>query len=559
MYNSPNQNISCKGKLALSGGHLSSLSIKNSTQSPSYIIGPSKQSATISGWNRLNSSLGPQITNLASFIHRRAGRISRSPSPVRGNINLKGIRSSRLELSTERPLEEFSKQTNNSFLRIEKRNGNSNLGLSLESISREINSAKQIGESAICNEKSIYEENRELKKQISELKEIIICKEGENQMLRLKLELFHKEMIKFSGISLQGRESLPPLKVKTKSNKHANKELDEDSFKLYVCGDYSNDDNEVFSRKKCIWRPCEELAKNNLREMGISFACVKGKRINKSMVNQDDFCIVKLANNTLITGVFDGHGRYGHKVAAIVRQKIIKGIQSIFLGVPFKFEENSQISDITYNHNLDSIQENNQKKISISILKIFEGIQGFLERESSFGTSGTSVTLAIIDSDRLVMVQLGSSGGIILDSKTGDTIYSTPRHDLSNIVEKERIICNGATINENNRFSLNRIEEKKPQLFSITRSLGDSDGRVVGISNKPEIWEMKIEKGSKLKVILATDGFLKCSDEVSIDYNKLCIQKELDLAVTKCQGFWLNSTNNTSVDDITVISCNISN
>ncbi|EAK88770.1 pp2c; protein phosphatase 2C [Cryptosporidium parvum Iowa II] len=559
MYNSSNQNISCKGKLALSGGHLSTLSTKNSAPSPSYIIGPSKQSATISGWNRLNSSSGSQITNFASFIHRRAGRISRSPSPVRGNINLKEIRSSRLELSTERSLEELSRQKLNSLLSIEKRNGNSNLGLSFGTISKEINSAKQIGESAICNEKSIYEENRELKKQISELKEIIICKEGENQMLKLKLELFHKEMIKFSGISLQGRESLPPLKVKARNNKHANKELDEDSFKLYVCGDYSNDDNEVFSRKKCIWRPCEELAKNNLTEMGISFACVKGKRINKSMVNQDDFCIVKLANNTLIIGVFDGHGRYGHKVAAIVRQKIIKGIQSIFLGGPFKFEENSQISDITYNHYLGSLEELNQKRIIISILKIFEGIQGYLEREGSFGTSGTSVTFAIIGFERLIMVQLGSSGGIIVDSNTGDTIYSTPRHDLSNIVEKERIIGNGATINENNRFSLNRIEEKKPQLFSITRSLGDSDGRVVGISNKPEIWEMKIEKGSSMKVILATDGFLKFSDEARIDYNKLCIQKELDSAVKKCQGFWLNSTNNTSVDDITVISCNISN
>ncbi|KAH8581847.1 pp2c phosphatase 2C [Cryptosporidium sp. chipmunk genotype I] len=557
MYNSPDQNISYKGRLPLCG-RLLTLSAKNSTPSPSYIIGPSKQSSTISGWNRLNSSLGPQMTNLASFIHRRAGRISRSPSPVRGNINLKEIQNSKLELNTERSLEECSKQFVGPFLNLDEKNGNSKCGLSSGSISKGIIEAKQMGESAICNEKSIYEENRELKKQISELKETIICKEGENQMLRLKLELFHKEMIKFSSISLQGRESLPPLKVKSRSNKSNNREMDEDSFKLYVGGDYSNDVNEVFSKKKCIWKPGEELAKNILREMGISFVCVKGKRVNKSMVNQDDFCIAKLINNSLIIGVFDGHGRYGHKVAAIVRQKIIKGIQHIFLGKTLQSEEDNRISDISCDYNLDSLQKLNQEKIIISIIKIFEAIQSYLEKEDSFGTSGTSATFTIIESDRIIMVQLGSSGGIIVDSKTGNTIYSTPRHDLSNISEKERIISNGAIINENNRFSLNRIEEKK-QLFSITRSLGDSDGRVIGISNKPEVWEMKVEKGNSMKVILATDGFLKYSDEVNIDYNKLCIQKELDSAVKKCQNFWLNSTNNTSVDDITVISCNISN
>lgn len=557
MHNCLDQNISCKGRLSLSGSHISSLCTKNSTPSPSYIIGPSKQSATINGYNKLNSSLGPQLTNLASFIHRRAGRISRSPSPVRGNAYLKENQTSKLELTFEKSTKKFSRVFNSS-LNLNKQIGNAESGFSCGSFSKEIETAKQIGESAIYNEKSIYEENRELKKQISELKEAIICKEGENQMLRLKLELFYKEIIKFSSIT-QGRESLPPLKVKTRNGKSENKDADENLFNLYVCGDYSNDENEVFSKKKCIWKPTEELARKYLKQMEISFICVKGKRVNRTMVNQDDFCIVKLANNSLIIGVFDGHGRYGHKVAAIVRQKIVKGIQNIFLGDVFQFGENNQVLDVSCNNNFKSMQKTNHEKTAISIFKIFENIQSYLEKEGSFGTSGTSATFAIIDSDKIIMVQLGSSGGIILDSKTGNKIYSTPRHDLSNIQERERIIGNGATIDENNKFSLNNIEEKKLKLFSITRSLGDSDGKAIGILSKPEVWEMKIEKGNSMKIILATDGFFKYSDEIKIDYSRLCIQKELDLAVKKCQGFWLNSTNNTSVDDITVVSSNLSN
>lgn len=559
MYNQPNKNNSYKGRLTLSGGYLSSLCTKTSTPSPSYIIGPSKQSATINGWARLNSSLGPQLTSLASFIHRRAGRISRSPSPVRGSINLKENQDSKFELNNERSLEKPSKEISCSFLKFEKKIDNIECEPAFRSVSIGIKTAKKIGETVICNEQSIYEENRELRKQISELREAIICKEGENLMLRSKLELMQKEITRFSNISMKGRESLPPLKVKSKNSKNINRELDNNLFDLYICGDYSNDEKEVFSKKKCIWKPNEELARNILKQLEISFACVKGKRVNRTMVNQDDFFIARLTNSSLIIGVFDGHGRYGHKVAAIVKQRIIRGIQSVFLGRMCQFEEGGQILNIPCDQNFNMLQKIGQENIVVSILKIFEGIQSYLEKEGSFGASGTSVTFTLIHSDKIFMVQLGSSGGTVIDSNTGNMIYTTPRHDLSNIQEKERVVSNGAVIDENNRFSLNRIDEKKTHFFSITRSLGDSDGKAVGISNKPEIWEMKIERGSSIKVILATDGFLKYSDEIKADGNKLCIQNELDLAVKKCQSFWLNATNNTSVDDITVVSCNVSN
>ncbi|KAJ1613997.1 protein phosphatase 2C [Cryptosporidium canis] len=552
MYNQPNQNISYKGGLTLSGGYLSSIHSKTSIPSPSYIIGPSKQSATINGWARLNSSLGPQLTNLASFIHRRAGRISRSPSPVRG-IGASGIHGSGFELKHEKSPKEFLDQS----FKLEKKSDKYNSLVASRSASNGIRAAKQIGESVICNEKSVYEENRELKKQISELKEAIMFKEGENLMLRSKLELLQKEIISFSNVSMKGRESLPPLKVKAKCNKNTVRELDNDIFDLYICGDCSSDEKEVFSKKKCIWKPNKEFAISILEQLEISFACVKGKRVNKTMVNQDDFFIARL-NNSLIIGVFDGHGRYGHKVAAIVKQRIMKGIQNIVSGELCQLEEGGQIIDISCNKSINVLQKTSQENIIASISKIFDGIQNYLEKEGSFGASGTSVTFAMMRSDKITMVQLGSSGGVVIDSNSGDIIYTTPRHDLSNIQEKERVVRNGAIINENHRFSLNRAEPK-PLLFSLTRSLGDSDGKAMGISNKPEVWEMSIDRESPIKVILATDGFLKYSDEMRIDQSKLCIQKELDLAVKKCQHFWLNSTENTSVDDITIVSCNVSN
>ncbi|KAF7457938.1 Pp2c protein phosphatase 2C [Cryptosporidium felis] len=531
------------GGIALSGDNLPTFHPITSISSPSYVIGPSKQSATIGRWPKLNSRFGSQFNSSASFIHRRAGRISRSPSPERSTAVLSSKPGIQSDLNATTFLTTKFEKGNTNCKNITRSN-------SLELISRRLSTH------ALINERGSLEENKELKKQISELKESILRKEEENKKLRLKLDFFHKEIQRYSSISFPYRESLPPLKVRARNANTNVNELKHDPIVLSVTGDFSGEDGCFFSKKRCIWKPNEAFAKDIMLQMKISFLCTKGKRMNKSMVNQDDFCIVKFSNECIVIGVFDGHGRYGHKVAAIVRQKVIRGLQNIF-SEDFKIGNFNHKSLDAASMDLNKFESSESyRNINTEIINLFNDIQQILDREGSFGTSGTSATVSIINCDRVVMIQLGNSVGTIFNSKINRIIYNTPKHDAGNSLEMERLLSRGVTIDADRRFYMKCNENKS---FSITRSLGDTDGREAGILNQPEIWEIKRERGDSLVVMLATDGFQKYPCDKSIDFKKLTVQEELENAVRKCQDNWLKSTNGTSVDDITVISLDISN
>ncbi|KAH8741031.1 hypothetical protein FG386_002577 [Cryptosporidium ryanae] len=552
MFTSQNQSYSNFGRLTLSGNHLSSIN-SASLQSPSYVLGPSKQSATINGWAKLNSKSGPQFTNIGSYIHRRAGRISRSPSPERsitqdektGQLGIKNGNVPRSTVSIIGPAYLPSK------IQIESLKNNE----STRSASVGISAVKNICEHFQFNEKSIFEENRELKKQISELKELLSSKEEECQKLKVRLELIQRGVLGNNN-AFSGRESLPPLKVKARNvSKSIIKEYKNDAISLYVCGDHNAVDEGELCDKKCLWKPCENVARALLKQWNISYACTRGKRTNKNMVNQDDFCIQKLCNNNLLVGVFDGHGRYGHKVSAIVRQKIIRGLQNILIYKDTNCDEIFKKMIFSRERPIEVEKKNYGLNIVSEISNLFDNVQSLLEKENSFGSSGTSATIALVQAERIIMIQLGSSGGKIIDSSTGNIIYETPQHNLENYQERKRILNKGGLI-DNNRFYSNKLSERGTN-FSMTRSLGDINGKPLGISHKPEIWEMKVEKGDSLILILGTDGFLEHSKKIEVNYTKLYIQEELDLIVKKCQNSWLNETSNASVDDITMIACNI--
>ncbi|KAK6591058.1 hypothetical protein RS030_111774 [Cryptosporidium xiaoi] len=551
MFTCQNQLSSNFGKLSLSGSHISSINFA-SLQSPSYVLGPSKQSATINGWAKLNSKSGPQFTSIGSYIHRRAGRISRSPSPERNiaqdeRTRQLGIQNGNIQKST---VSIIGPAYLPSKIHIESLKSSE----TVRSASVGISAAKYIGENIQYSEKNLFEENRELKKQISELKELLSSREDEYQKLKVRLELIQKGVLGNNN-TFSGRESLPPLKVKARNvSKSIIKEYKDDAISLYVCGDHNSRNEDELCDRVCLWKPCENVGRALLKQWNISYACTRGKRTNKNMVNQDDFCIEKLSNNNLLVGVFDGHGRYGHKISAIVRQKVMRGLQNILI-----FKDINNSDDITkkmvYSHNHAQVEKKNEINIISEISNLFDSVQSLLEKENLFGTSGTSATIALVQTERVIMIQLGSSGGKIIDTFTGNIVYETPQHNLENYQERKRILSKGGLI-DNNRFYSNKFSDKGIN-FSMTRSLGDTNGRALGISHKPEIWEMKVEKGDSLVLLLGTDGFLEHSKKIEVNYKKLCIQEELDLTVKKCQNSWLKETSNASVDDITVIACGI--
>ncbi|EEA07542.1 protein phosphatase 2C domain-containing protein [Cryptosporidium muris RN66] len=526
------------------------LNLKNSSN---YILGPSKQTTSINSLASLQAR-GNQYTGVASFIHRRAARVSRSPSPERflqnhskesesQKISSTSINSTTYDVPFSGIIGSSCISSLSYLANKQQEKRSASLGKLVEN--KENYQTVQTG----VLEQKLEKEILDLRKQVTDLKKALALRDEENSRLKMKLNFLQNR---------PGIESMPPIRAKDRhTSKSISRVVKDDEVSLYVCGNPSLINKisvSEFQGKPCLWKPNKNIAQILLREWKISWVCVEGRRTSKAMPNQDDFSILKLNNNTTILAVFDGHGRYGHIVASLVRQKICRGLKKLF--------EVSGTTDMHMNasYNIQMVSFDRLK----GVYDLFDQVQTSLEKEGQFGSSGTSVTVAVIHNDRLLMIQLGSSGGLILNSDTGQILYKTKVHTLDNTQERSRIITKDVIVNEKGRFELlnhlhnsNNSSLSLKTSYSLTRSLGDTDGRSLGILNRPDIWETKVSHKGNVIVIIATDGFWEYSEKINTNFAKLTNQDELESITMKCQDCWMKMSGNTSVDDITIITIQI--
>ena len=270
-------------------------------------------------------------------------------------------------------------------------------------------------------------------------------------------------------------------------------------------------------------------------------------------INQDSF--LELPNifgnkNFHIFAVFDGHGENGH----LVSQFISNNYKQLILNN----EDLINLSDDT-NKIYNFIKLNNFEFIYNSINYIEELL--YKQQEFDISNSGSTLNMIYIIGIHILTVNIGDSRSLIGKDKK-EFLQLTKDNKLTDAEEYNRIIqCNGE-IKRNNPLNLNEplrvfVKDKDFPGLSMSRSIGDTIAKEIGVISTPEIQRYRLYEECKF-IILASDGlweFLtnkKINKYVKKFYKKNDIEGCVKYLINKAVIKWnKNEINNR--DDITVI------
>ena len=317
---------------------------------------------------------------------------------------------------------------------------------------------------------------------------------------------------------------------------------------------------------------------------------------NITKVNQDSFLIKEniFDENYYLFGVFDGHGTHGHHISKFsvdfIKNFFTNKIyfDDIFEKINQKRLENKN-KDQNKNEDIEEDKINNkienenksqkEKSYSSRLFKLFIRKKFNLIKKSIFKlekelyntkynisfSGSTLLTLFILD-DFLICCCIGDSKCLLFKESINEqwsyVILST-EHKPNIESEKNRIENKGGEIhpfyNEKSEpEGDNRVWTKGKQYpgLSLTRAIGDTVGKKIGIISEPDFIIKRIDNRSKF-IILGSDGLwdvLKPKDIIKIIkpfYKKNDPQGAANELIKKASKLWAKNSNER--DDITVI------
>ena len=283
--------------------------------------------------------------------------------------------------------------------------------------------------------------------------------------------------------------------------------------------------------------------------------------IGNSKINQDTYIVLTSINSIKdfdIFAVLDGHGPEGH----LVSQFISKYIQ-------IQFQTHPSLHRI---NNLDIIYEKLISKDYAIIKDIFLNADNSLRYEDlDSKNSGTTCVLVIHVGQHIICANAGDSRAILIfDEENDKDLKFTKVFPLSfdskpeKHGEKERIIKMGGIVeNIKNKFGQGvgpfRVWEKDKDYpgLAMSRSLGDFNGKNIGVIPDPEIIEWQLNIFSKY-IVICSDGVweflgnkdvMECGKHFYLESNPRGFCKELIESSIK---FWQKE--DVVIDDITVVT-----
>lgn len=274
-----------------------------------------------------------------------------------------------------------------------------------------------------------------------------------------------------------------------------------------------------------------------LCNLGISVSCKKGLKAN--CPNQDDYVIV-VDGSSLLIGVFDGHGPFGHEISNYVHKTL---------------------PDILTSHPLWSSDITTALKESF-ILCQTSLINDANNPNCTFDCtiSGTTATLIYITNNLLYSAHIGDSRAI-LAKKSESLVLAftlTEDHQPNLPGEIERIQNHGGEIrriSKDNPFRIFKIGEEYPGL-NMSRSFGDTLSHELGVICEPDIKCIDLN-ANDLFVLLCSDGVWEfISNQEAAVMIQRCNDADPKKASEKLAALaWMRWKQNFSsvVDDITVI------
>ena len=332
----------------------------------------------------------------------------------------------------------------------------------------------------------------------------------------------------------------------------------------------------------------------------------KGKHkiigIEAEDVNQDivflnpNFLLIK---NLYLFGICDGHGIQGHYISSYVKDLIPAYLNYIeidnniskknksldsMLSSLYNKSENSSVKDIhiikyfydKFQLNLSefSFIKNKFHEISKNLKEAFYKVDiDLIKSKHEFDTekSGSTICLGILSNKNLIFANLGDSRAILCscyninNQQIWKSSQLTKDHKPIDKSERKRIVASGGTVSrliniEKNNEEIGpfrvwgKTQDKGPGL-AMSRSIGDSLAKTLGVLSEPDIFEYTLNESDKF-IVCASDGIWEylSNDDVmntikDIYENDGKAEEACDILVKRASSEWKKENSNT-MDDI---------
>lgn len=335
----------------------------------------------------------------------------------------------------------------------------------------------------------------------------------------------------------------------------------ERSWEFVVQGQHVSGKQDDFAAKTVSCYPDDAVPRAMSR--GVASVCSRGRRLDKTVPNQDDFVV---ARHTLVHGghiafygVFDGHGPAGHHCAAFVRSSLpenLFGQRSLLLKPEETLREAFRQTQATL---LEQPFETHHSGTTALVALVLS-----LPAPATADPAGGEGTCAGGES-WLFVAHVGDSRAILASHRGGDpsafTVTAlTNDHRPDDADEAERVRQNGGEVRKLHKNSgAARVfapGRDRPGL-ALTRCFGASGAAEFGVTAEPEVSAYRLRLGVDVLLVLGTDGLFEfCSNTHAAGH---IIKKGVteDALGELCEGSrqqWSQSSFNETVDDITCIA-----
>ena len=287
-----------------------------------------------------------------------------------------------------------------------------------------------------------------------------------------------------------------------------------------------------------------------------------GKDSGRSKTNQDSYINENNINGISgfgIFGVLDGHGINGHFSSQFVKKYILNKIKNLPV-----------VRNLAKPKDIYQYLVGNNYRV---IANIFIDADDAIKRQNfNCENSGTTCVIVFQLDEHLICANAGDSRAILIyDDKNDERLRSTKIYPLSfdckpqNPSERKRIIDKGGEVkqdvdedgNPEGTFRVWVKGENWPGI-AISRSIGDSDAKKIGVIPNPQIIEYTLNPKSKY-MIICSDGIweyisneeaMNIANNYYLQNNPLGLCKDLTRTST---DIWNSEDLDGDVDDITVV------
>jgi serine/threonine protein phosphatase PrpC len=309
------------------------------------------------------------------------------------------------------------------------------------------------------------------------------------------------------------------------------------NYKVTIEGALSIHRQNDFEEKK-VKITGDHIPEDFLQKLGLAVTCKKG--LKPESPNQDDYSIL-VDGTTLLLGVFDGHGPFGHCVSNYIHALLPK-----------------------------LISQNEQLRVApmavfpLSFEKGQKSLEMHCERaEAKFDcvVSGSTATVVLIQGDRVYSAHVGDSRALIgrlLPSGQREALVLTPDHKPNLDEEKKRIeSCGGEVKKQENDIPFRVfLRDRDYPGLAMSRSIGDLLCREIGVISTPTVTEHILSEEDEF-VLVCSDGvweFIENQEAVEFvaGFGRAGAAQAAEQLAKKAWERWLDMEGDV-VDDITVM------